>query len=59
MNFPQQGSIIQIPLGLLSEMPNLLDTVWGWGLYKVRIIRFLSSFLCVLALFLQGIKHFN
>lgn len=38
MNFPQRGSIIQILLGLLSEMPNLLDTVWGWGLYKVRII---------------------
>lgn len=37
MNFPR-GSIIQVLLGLLSEMPNLLDTVWG------RIIQELELF---------------
>jgi len=59
MNFPQQGSSTQIPSGLLSETPNLLDSIWGWGVHQVRIMWFLSTLLCVLAFFLQGTEHFS
>lgn len=32
MNFPRQGSITQLPLGLLSETPDLLETVCEAGI---------------------------